>query len=42
MNVKHLFDCLQKNWKSITVEQLEKIANRMPKLCQAIITAKGE
>ena len=40
-NVSHLWDCLQKAWKSIAPITLRKLIERMPKVCAAVIKAKG-
>ena len=39
--INHLFDCLQKSWELITLEQIKKISIRMTRVCQTIMTAKG-
>jgi len=36
-----LWDCLQETWKSIDATIINKLIARMPRLCRAVIKAKG-
>lgn len=40
-NQKQLWDCLQKAWRSIPSSTLLKLVSRMPKVCAAVIKARG-
>lgn len=40
-NLTALWECLQTAWHQIEEETLTKLMNRMPRVCQAVITAKG-
>lgn len=40
-NHKHLWQCLQECWTNIKAETLEKLINRMPRVCKAVINADG-
>lgn len=37
----HLWQVLKEAWSEIQPETLEKLTNRMPRLCKAVIRAKG-
>ncbi|GAB0089654.1 hypothetical protein DMENIID0001_042320 [Sergentomyia squamirostris] len=37
----HLWELLQKSWEEISQETLSKLTERMPRLCRAVIKAKG-
>ena len=36
-----LWDCLNEAWNNIPSQTLQKLIERMPKLCAAVIKAKG-
>ena len=38
---KHLWELLQKSWTTIKSEKLKKLLDRMPRLVQAVIAARG-
>ena len=38
---KHLFESLQDSWRAITSETLRKLTERMPRICNAVIKARG-
>ena len=40
-NQRELWDCLQKAWKSIPSTSLMKLVCRMPRVCAAVIKARG-
>lgn len=40
-NRQQLWDELQKNWKKIPSETLQKLIGRMPRVCKAVIKARG-
>ena len=40
-NVKQLWQYLQEEWGQINSDYLLKLLNRMPKICNAVIKAKG-
>ena len=37
----HLWEMLQKSWTTIQSEKLKKLLDRMPRLVQAVIAARG-
>lgn len=37
----HLWEILQQEWKHIPIESLRKLIHRMPRVCKAVIKAKG-
>lgn len=37
----HLWEILQQEWKHISIESLRKLIHRMPRVCKAVIKAKG-
>lgn len=38
---KHLWECLNKAWQELKPEALQKLVERMPRVCAAIIKSKG-
>ena len=40
-SAQHMWELLQDCWKSIPVDYLMKLVERMPKVCKAAIKAKG-
>lgn len=40
-NAKQLLQFIQDEWKKITPQYLEKLLNRMPKICAAVIKSRG-
>lgn len=38
----HLWECLQRAWNNIELETLQKLVERMPRVCKAIIKARGD
>ena len=40
-SAKHLWELLQDCWKTISGDYLLKLIERMPRVCKAVIRAKG-
>ena len=41
ISLSGLWNCLNQAWHNITAQQLQKLVERLPKICSAIIKAKG-
>lgn len=37
----HMWECLKRAWYSLDVKKLQKLVERLPRICQAIIKARG-
>ena len=40
-SAQHMWELLQDSWKSIPGDYLMKLVERMPRVCKAVIKAKG-
>lgn len=40
-NIAELWNCLEINWKSLSGSLMDKLINRMPRICVAVLKAKG-